>query len=775
MSTCPHCGTNLLDDHKFCSNCGKDLSGETGRLSPDTVLEGRYVIVETLGRGGMGAVYKALDMRLQNMPVAIKEMSTGAMGKSNLDLAAEAFQKEASMLINLRHPSLPRITDFFSRGENRWYLVMDYIQGDTLKEVIKKRGRVPEQEVLNWAGQLCSILDYLHSQTPPVVFRDLKPANIIITPEGQIKLIDFGIARHFRPGMTSDTTAYGSPGYAPPEQHGEKQTDPRSDIYALGATLHHLITGVDPSKRPFVFDPPGKIVSVSPQLDTAIMRALELVPDKRPASARDLLGLLPGGDTLNLPEMLPVVGNEGETLGIGGMGRGIGPVQDGTTGFGETRTLASMQGTLPAAGETELFSEGGGRATGGHLQPTTALTGSSFPARPKGKRKFVVLGVTAVVLLIAFAGWMAYQQVGIKNMQTYQQKIDEAVRMSDSGRYTEAESLFYEALKYQDEQVEVYNYLGKMYIKKNEPQKAVDLLTDKIQKGVVKEDNMSLYILGSAYFSLKDYDKAAWYLQKSIDANSAKYGEYYEMAMRDLAVVYGRAGQYDKAEEILRNIEKGSGTPGHVKNYILGELNTARKNYQDAVNYFNKALEGAPGNTRYRLGAAKLYFILSANSSSRREKEDNLKRATAILKEGQQSDPYNIQLLSDYGKYCFDLGDMYNSENSGAGNGQYREALIVFNKIKQLGISSANTCLNLAIIYDKLDKYGEADNAFQEALKADPGDSHVNFIYALFNLRHSKYDVAYKYLQKTVDLNKNAEEVSVARDRINELREKGWI
>lgn len=292
MQKCPSCGTQNLEENKHCHNCGINMTSATGQLSPETVLENRYVIVGTLGRGGMGAVYKALDQRLNNIPVAIKEMSTTAVGQDNLQAAIGAFKKEASMLISLKHPSLPHITDFFARGEDRWYLVMDYIEGETLEEVIKKRGPVPEPEVLNWTKQLCIILDYLHNQKPPVIFRDLKPANIMLTPEGVIKLVDFGIARHFRPGIASDTSAYGSSGYAPPEQYGGYQTDARSDIYALGATLHHLLTGIDPCKNPFSFEPPSKIVRVTLELEHAIMKAVELSPEKRTSSVREILSLI---------------------------------------------------------------------------------------------------------------------------------------------------------------------------------------------------------------------------------------------------------------------------------------------------------------------------------------------------------------------------------------------------------------------------------------------------------------------------------------------------
>lgn len=294
MPNCPSCGTqNLSDDHAYCFKCGYNFTGATGQLASETVLEGRYVIVNILGRGGMGAVYKALDLRLDSLPVAIKEMSTNAVGQGNLQAAITAFKKEATMLIRLRHPSLPRISDFFSRGEDRWYLVMDYIEGETLKEIIERRGPIPESEVLDWARQLCAILKYLHSQRLPIIFRDLKPTNIMLTPEGMIKLIDFGIARHFRPGSTSDTSAYGSSGYAPPEQYGEYQTDVSSDIYALGATLHHLLTGINPGKSPFTFEPPGKIVAVSTDLESAIMKAVELKPENRPNSVKEMLSLFP--------------------------------------------------------------------------------------------------------------------------------------------------------------------------------------------------------------------------------------------------------------------------------------------------------------------------------------------------------------------------------------------------------------------------------------------------------------------------------------------------
>ena len=316
----------------------------TGQLSPENVLEGRYVIIRTVGQGGMGAVYQALDMRLHNMPVAIKKMNTGSTG-GDLESAIAAFKKEALMLINLKHPALPIIRDFFSQGEERWYLVMDYIEGNTLADIARIRGTIPQEEVFDWGSQLCEILDYLHKQDPPVVFRDLKPANIMLTPEGLIKLIDFGIARHFKLESTQDTVCFGSAGYAPPEQYGNNQTDSTSDIYALGATLHFLLTGVNPSINPFKFIPPGTIVDVSPALEKAIMMALELQPEKRPASAWEMLRIMRGTTSLEdiADTVLIKLDNQTEFITTTTIGLKTQPIDSNPNHLSESQPVPTIQ------------------------------------------------------------------------------------------------------------------------------------------------------------------------------------------------------------------------------------------------------------------------------------------------------------------------------------------------------------------------------------------------------------------------------------------------
>jgi len=186
----------------------------------------------------------------------------------------------------LLHPNLPRIYEhFFDAGH--WYLVMDFIEGETLEGYLASSGKdhLPTEEVVDIGIQPCTVLDYLHTQQPPIIFRDLKPANVIRTADGHLYLIDFGIARHFKPGQAKDTVAFGSPGYAAPEQYGKAQTTPQSDIYSLGATLHQLLTGNDPSEKPFHFAAMGNGVQPVPaRLERLVMQMVEMDEDERPAS-----------------------------------------------------------------------------------------------------------------------------------------------------------------------------------------------------------------------------------------------------------------------------------------------------------------------------------------------------------------------------------------------------------------------------------------------------------------------------------------------------------
>jgi serine/threonine protein kinase len=217
-----------------------------------TIIDDRYEILKEIGRGGMSVVYLAMDNRL-NKSLVVKDIRKRS--NSNNELLINSLVVEANMLKKLDHGSLPKIYDIIE-SEGDIYVVMDYIEGESLKERLKRDGKIPAKEVIEWAKQLSNVLGYLHSRKPyPIIYRDMKPDNVMLTPEGKIKLIDFGIAREFKTENLSDTTNLGTKGYAAPEQISGRQTDAKTDIYSLGITLYHLVTGKSLSEPPFEIRP----------------------------------------------------------------------------------------------------------------------------------------------------------------------------------------------------------------------------------------------------------------------------------------------------------------------------------------------------------------------------------------------------------------------------------------------------------------------------------------------------------------------------------------
>ena len=297
---CDSCGAANRAETTLCFACNQPLQptvGEQDSISTAPfvnfqLLMQRYRILGQLGRGGFGAVYQAEDIRFGNRAVAIKEMNPVNLSPQEIAEATEAFKHEAFLLANLTHPNLPRIYDHFTEND-RSYLVMDFIEGETLEKYLEDRNGkpFPIEEVLDWAEQLCKVLDYLHNHQPPIIFRDLKPANVMVGESGHIFLIDFGIARLFKEGQQQDTVLFGSPGYAPPEQHGIAQTNQRSDLYALGATLHYCLTGRDPqlSRYQFAFPSVREYNLLVPvELDRLIQRLVAMDEQQRPASALEV-------------------------------------------------------------------------------------------------------------------------------------------------------------------------------------------------------------------------------------------------------------------------------------------------------------------------------------------------------------------------------------------------------------------------------------------------------------------------------------------------------
>lgn len=256
-------------------------------LEIGSLVDGKYKILSEIGRGGMSVVYMAINEKA-NKTWAIKEVRKD--GVLDFEAVRQGLIVETDMLKKLRHPNLPSIVDVIENDDS-FVIVMDYIEGNSLEKALKEHGALPQEYVIEWAKQICDVLGYLHTRTPAIIYRDMKPANIMLKPDGNITLIDFGTAREYKEKNLADTTCLGTVGYAAPEQFGGMgQTDARTDIYCLGTTLYHLVTGHNPSEPPYEVKPIREInPALSGGLERIILKCVQRDPNDRYQSSAELM------------------------------------------------------------------------------------------------------------------------------------------------------------------------------------------------------------------------------------------------------------------------------------------------------------------------------------------------------------------------------------------------------------------------------------------------------------------------------------------------------
>lgn len=377
-------------------------------LSPETVLQGRYRVVRQLGQGGMGAVYEAVDLRLDTV-VALKETLFTD------EKLRKQFEREARLLARLHHQALPRVSDHFTEGEGQ-FLVMQYIPGEDLFEMqTRRQSAFPQSEVLRWADQLCDALDYLHTQDPQIIHRDIKPQNLKLTARGQVILLDFGLAKGSAGQLTAVTTSasiFGyTPNYAPLEQVQGLGTDARSDIYSLAATLYHLLTNVKPpdalTRAGAVVngmeDPLAPADSVAPQVSPAVAHVLAVAMsqkrDDRYESAQMMREALNSAATGSFGEAATVPTATGATT----KANRVTPVTAGGTQVagGHTRGVASEAQTLLA--------DEGTKVRAGTVAPETATIVRPATDRRKSSRTWIAAALIALVIGGSALGVLVYR------------------------------------------------------------------------------------------------------------------------------------------------------------------------------------------------------------------------------------------------------------------------------------------------------------------------------------------------------------------------------
>lgn len=267
-------------------------------LEIGSVIDGKYKILNKVGQGGMSVVYLAMNEKA-NKQWAIKEVRKD--GTQEFDVVKQGLIAETDILKRLNHPNLPSIIDVID-NEDSFFIVMDYIEGNPLSKAINERGAQPQELVIEWGKQLCDVLGYLHTREHPIIYRDMKPSNVMLKPDGNVSLIDFGTAREFKEASVEDTTCLGTRGYAAPEQYGGLgQTDARTDIYCLGSTLYHLVTGHNPSAPPYEMYPIRQWnPSLSAGLEEIILKCTRQNPSERYQSCAELMYALDHYDELDI-------------------------------------------------------------------------------------------------------------------------------------------------------------------------------------------------------------------------------------------------------------------------------------------------------------------------------------------------------------------------------------------------------------------------------------------------------------------------------------------
>ncbi|HEY4033836.1 MAG TPA: bifunctional serine/threonine-protein kinase/ABC transporter substrate-binding protein [Ktedonobacteraceae bacterium] len=430
---CPYCRTVNRDGTTYCNNCGKfigsspsssssgsvsNTTGSSSLSSPSRSLAigarlqgGRYIVKQILGQGGMGAALLATDIRLDSKSVVIKELISDSVDPARLQEDVRNFKREVATLAHIDHPLVPSVTDHFQEG-NRYFMVQEYIEGENLENQIERTHQpLREREALICASQILDILDYLTQQTPPIVHRDIKPANIIIgSRDKRAHLVDFGIARPdiARNAKRKQTSGLGTPGYAPPEQY-QGNADPRSDLYALAATLHHLLTNRDPRDYPPFNYPPVRILNpqLSPEVEQVLMRTLNNDITQRYQSA---VAMKQDIDTI-LRQRYGVSGNiDSYTLGTSTNSGAMSAIQDLTMPSSANQsTFVKAPTTAPApvtSPMSQLTSQSGlSNLSAGYSQlSNTPGTLGNVPLPPQRRRRTGLAIVIVIVLLLFLSG-----------------------------------------------------------------------------------------------------------------------------------------------------------------------------------------------------------------------------------------------------------------------------------------------------------------------------------------------------------------------------------
>ncbi len=556
-------------------------------LPNGAILDNRYRILELLGEGGMGSVYKAENQRMPGPLWAIKELLIEAFADPReLREAKDRFEKESTLmgqLTILPHPRLPRIIDRFSEND-RYYFVMEFVPGKSLDKLLEEaKAPLPERQVVDWAIQVCEALSFIHSQTPPVILRDLKPGNIMITPQGDVKLIDFGIARIWKPGQKSNTENLGTMTYASPEHLGQTgQTDARSDIYSLGATMYHLLTNEEPTPldTPPIGSLRGRNAAISQRAEEIIIKAMQLDPNRRFQSASAM--------QTALQSCLPA------------------PVSAGVYQASVNHVPAAPLPAAPSPGATLVVPVGGKVCPAcGYINRATAkfcaLDGQPLP------NELSIANAVQNAKRAAGAGKPAGNQPqavpvrGGVNANTARADAlyDQGLRAYNNGDYAQALIGIREAVQLDQPTYPRCYKLGETYRRLNQLNEAISAF----QKAASIRPCYDAYFqIGLAQRDLKQFSAAA-----TAFTQARKYDSQNPAIACQLGIIAMERKDYTAAERELRN-----GLQIQSRHYLLrfslGQLYNHEQRWNDAIPELREAVQLSPNQAEAWHELGKAYF-----------------------------------------------------------------------------------------------------------------------------------------------------------------------